>query len=77
MINHETGEVYDEDEGEYELIGRWFHAQFPGHCAIDWEHLIRKGDKVSRIQHADNPMLPIQGVACKSCVILLPRATNR
>lgn len=76
MINHETGEIDDEADIEYELIGRWFHAQFPGHCAVDWEHLIRRGEKVQRVQRADNPMLPVQGVACPSCVKMLPRARS-
>jgi hypothetical protein len=74
MINHETGEVGDDDDIEYELIGRWFNAGFPSHCAIDWEHVIRRNDKVSRVQRADNPMLPVSGVVCTSCMKMLPKA---
>jgi hypothetical protein len=74
MIDHDTGEIDDAEDIEYELIGRWFNAAFSGHCALDWEHIIRRNDKVSRVQRADNPMLPVVGVVCPACRILLPHA---
>jgi hypothetical protein len=77
QYNRETGEVADDEfepEDEYELIGRYFEAQFPGHCTIDYEHLIRRGDKVSRVQHSTNPMLPVAGVCCQACFKVLPKA---
>lgn len=72
MIDPNTGEVTDEDE--YEIIGRVFEAAFPGHCTIDYEHRVKRGDSVARVQRADNPMLPVTGVACRACTLVLPRA---
>lgn len=62
------------DEEDFETVGRGFEAQFPGRCAIVYEHKIQRGDLVSRVQRADNPMLPVPGVACKVCTRLIPRA---
>lgn len=63
----------DEPDFEYEIIGRTFEAQFPSHCAIDYDHKIKRGDRVGRVQRADNPMIPVPGVACKNCVKMYPR----
>lgn len=60
-------------EEEYEVLGRPFDSQFPGRCTIDYDHKIRRGDLVARVQRADNPMLPVTGVACGACVRVLPR----
>lgn len=62
-----------EEEDSFEVLGRPFDAQFPGRCTIDYDHNIRRGDLVARVQRADNPMLPVQGVACSACVRILPR----
>lgn len=59
---------------EYEVVGRAFDAQYSGRCTLDYDHQIRRGDLVARVRHADNPMLPVQGVACSACVKVLPRA---
>lgn len=75
-VNDQTGEVEDDTDDDFELIGRWFEAQFSGHCTLDYEHRIRRGDKVSRVQHASNPMLPVTGVACSACVKVLPHAAH-
>lgn len=64
----------DPDDDEYEIKGRPFDARFPGRCAIDYDHQIRKGDLVAFIQYAANPLRPVQGVACSACVRVLPRA---
>lgn len=64
------------NEDDYERISKIFPAMFPGQCTIDPDHRIKRGDKVSRVQHADNPMLTVSGVACASCTILLPRAKS-
>lgn len=61
-------------EDAYEVTGRPFEARFPGRCTLDDEHTIRRGDLVAYVRHADNPMLPVPGVACASCVKSLPRA---
>lgn len=60
-------------ESDYEITVL-MTAQFHGTCTIDPEHRIRKGDTIARVQHADNPFLPVPGVACASCVLDLPRA---
>ena len=62
------------DPDDYERTGRIFEAAFPGHCTIDYDHPIKRGDPVTRLQRADNPMLPVPGVACKTCTKLVPRA---
>lgn len=61
-------------EREYEILGKVFLSQFPGVCRVDPDHKIRRGDKVARVQYADNPMIPVTGVACSQCLILLPKA---
>ena len=63
-----------EDDIEYEIVGRLFESQFPGRCAVDWNHRVRKGDVVAHVQRADNPFLPVTGVACGACTKDLPRA---
>jgi len=65
--------VTSPDPDDYEKIGREFEAAFPSHCALNWDHAVKRGDRVSRIQRADNPMLPVTGVACKTCTKLIPR----
>lgn len=71
-VDPDTGEV--RDEPEFEIIGRTFEAQYHGVCTLDYDHRVRRGDRVARIQRADNPMLPITGVACKNCIAFLPHA---
>lgn len=64
----------DIDYYAYEAIGRRFESQFRGTCTLDYEHKIKRGDRVTRIQRADNPMLPISGVACANCTKLINHA---
>lgn len=61
-------------EEEFEVLSRSFEAQFPGRCTLDYDHVIKRGDLIARVRHADNPMQPVQGVACSKCVKMLPRA---
>ena len=56
------------DEIEYELDGKPFRSQYPGWCTINDLHRIKVNDRVCRVQRADNPMLPVSGVACAACV---------
>lgn len=63
-----------DDEIEYEIIGRRFESQFSGRCAVDWNHRVKRGDIVAKVQRADNPFLPVAGVACGACTKDLPRA---
>lgn len=63
----------NDDPAEFE-IERVLIAQYNGICTIDKDHSVRRGDRVAIVHRADNPMLKIQGVACKDCVKLLPHA---
>lgn len=58
----------------YEVVGRAFESMYRGHCAIDYEHKIRIGEKVARVRRADNPLIAVGGVACKNCIREIPRA---
>lgn len=51
-----------------------FVAQYRGTCTIDREHEWRRGQRIGRVAHANNPMLPVQGYACADCTKLLPRS---
>lgn len=61
---------------EYEAVGRPFESQFPGHCAVDWDHKVKRGDRVTKIQRADNPLIPVGGVACAKCTKIVPKAAR-
>lgn len=66
----------DEDiipDHEYEVINV-FPSQFNGFCTLDFGHKIRRGDRVVKLQRADNPLVPVPGVACKICALDIPRA---
>lgn len=65
--------VEEDNTPDYETIGRPFQAQFRGVCTVERRHTYKKGDKVSRVQRADNPTILVSGVACKHCSLLLPR----
>lgn len=69
----EAAKAAQEEPPEFEVIAV-FDAQFNGVCTIDREHKVKRGTRVGRVQRADNPMIPVQGVACASCVKLLNRA---
>lgn len=62
-------------ETDFEIVAV-FEAQFHGFCAVDRAHVVKRGDRVSKVQHADNPMVPVAGVACKACTWALPRASE-
>lgn len=65
----------EEDPAEgFEVVGRTFEAMYPGRCTIDEDHVVKRGSTVARVRLASNPMLPQPGVACASCVKILPRA---
>ena len=63
---------YDEYP-DFEAVGPLMDAAFSGRCALDWNHRIRKGDVVTRVQSVENPFLPTPGVACGSCTKVLKR----
>lgn len=60
--------------GDFERSSPIFLSQFGGTCVLDRGHRIKKGDKVCKVQHADNPLVPVSGVACTTCTLDLPRA---
>lgn len=64
----------NDDPVEFEIIGRTFLSQYSGTCTIDRDHEIKRGTKVARVQRADNPMLPISGVACSQCIRTMSHA---
>ena len=63
----------DNDDIDFEIV-RTFEAKYNGVCTIEPGHKIRRGDRVAIVQRADNPMIPVKGVACKACVSVLPHA---
>lgn len=74
-LGDEKAPVYgNDDESEFEIIGRVFEAQYSGVCTINYDHRVKRGDRVAKVQRADNPMLPVSGVACAACVKVLPHA---
>lgn len=74
-IKEEPVAVYGNDDTvEFERIGHSFEAQYGGVCTIDMNHIVKRKTRVSKVQRADNPMLPISGVACASCTKILPHA---
>ena len=66
----------DDPENDYEAIGPLIDAKFSGRCAIVWDHRIKRGDVVTRIARADNPFLPVTGVACANCTKFLKKSRN-
>lgn len=59
---------------EFEVQGQPFTTAYRGNCTVDFDHVIKPGEKVARVQRADNPMLPVPGVACHRCIRLMARA---
>lgn len=66
LTNGDLDEEFEAVE-PYEIVAV-FDAQFPGHCNMNWEHKIKPGVRVARLQHANNPALPVPGVACTKCM---------
>ena len=64
----------EDPEDVFEIVGKSFEAQYKGRCTINYDHVIKLGTKVARVQRQDNPMIPVSGVACAACIRLLPRA---
>jgi hypothetical protein len=61
-------------EDDYEVRGRPFETAYPQRCTIDPDHKIKRGELVAKVQRADNPFLPVGGVACKFCIKGMPRS---
>jgi hypothetical protein len=56
---------------DYERNGPRFEAKFSSTCTIDRSHKIRKKDTVSHVRLKENPLIPIQGIACSSCIMFM------
>ena len=52
----------------FEISSAVFEAQYSGRCTINHSHKIKRGERVARVQFSDNPMVPVPGVACYSCI---------
>jgi hypothetical protein len=70
----------DEDEDitpahDYEITAT-FRTLYPGYCTLEERHRIRKGEYVSKLRRADNPMVSIPGFACRVCALDIPRAKS-
>lgn len=63
----------DGDPDDYEVTAI-FDSQYHGRCTINSDHRIRPKDRIGYVQHADNPMLPVRGVACQACIRDMRRA---
>lgn len=62
---------YEDNLELYEVDGRSFESQYRGTCVINRDHEVKRGDKVARVKRTDNPLIPVAGVACKSCTRML------
>lgn len=58
---------------EFEITSN-FPSQFAGYCTLNDTHRIRKGERVSKLRRADNPLISVPGVACSICSLDIPRA---
>lgn len=61
-------------EDVFEVVGRAFESKYKGHCTLNYDHKIKMGSRVARVQRKDNPMIPVTGVACSDCIRILPKA---
>lgn len=62
-----------EREGDFEVTGT-FPAIYSGECTLDNRHRVKRGDRVGKVRDVANPLIPVPGVACESCIRGLPRA---
>lgn len=61
-------------DGDFERVSPKFPSQYTGTCVLDRSHTIKRGDIVCKVQHSDNPLIPVPGVACANCTYDLPVA---
>ena len=64
----------DDGKVRFEIVGRAFTASYRGNCTINYGHVIKRGNLVSKIQRKDNPFMPVSGVACTECTRILQRS---
>lgn len=67
LTDGDLSEEEFESEDTFEIVAV-FEAQYPGNCAVNWDHKIKVRDRVARIQYAANPALPVRGLACTKCM---------
>jgi hypothetical protein len=63
-----------DDLGDPYVVTAVFPSQYKGYCKINLSHRIKLGQMVGKLAHADNPFLPVSGVACEKCLRDLARA---
>ena len=61
-------------DADVERVSPIFAAQYSGVCVLDRSHIVKRGDKVSKVRYVDNPLITLSGVACKNCTLDVPRA---
>lgn len=70
-------DYYDDDEDfprEIHASGTPFRSKFTGWCNMpDCDSRVRMNDLVTKVHYSDNPLIPVSGVACKSCTKWLPK----
>jgi hypothetical protein len=59
---------YEDISETFEIDGRTVETGFPGRCTLNYEHKIKRGERVAQIRRKDNPFIPISGVVCKRCI---------
>lgn len=74
FANLDVEESGEDPEDLFEVVGRAFEAKYKGHCTINYDHKIKMGSRVAKIQRKDNPMIPVSGVACSECIRMLSKA---
>lgn len=58
------------------VVMQMFRTKYAGRCNIDDEHRIKRDDLVGKLQRADNPLIPVTGLACKMCIKHIPKMEN-
>lgn len=61
------------DPDEVEIYAT-FVVSYPARCRINWDHRIKMGEKAGKLQYKKNPMIPIAGSACQSCMKEISKA---
>lgn len=59
---------------EFEITRGPFKTMYRGTCTVNRDHEVKPGDLVAVVQRADNPFLPVPGVACYRCIRLMSKA---
>jgi len=71
-FDDEDIELQDQDL-EYEVVHTMISKE-SGVCCLNDSHRIRRGDKIGKLQRADNPFIPVAGWACRHCTVIYPKS---